>query len=93
MSCKSQLLILFLIKFNLKNLLIKIVLYIKRRIEELENKDGNQLQWSYLDDWVGVLAADVLRPSNDARCPSNASNNELGALVKSGISPLSIPTF
>lgn len=48
---------------------------------------------SYADDCVGVFAADVFLPSNVARCPSNASSNELGAFVKSGMSPLSIPTF
>lgn len=49
--------------------------------------------WLYLDDCVGVFAAEVFRPSNVARCPSRASSNELGALVRSGISPLSMPTF
>lgn len=46
-----------------------------------------------LVDCVGVFAADPFRPSTEARWPSNASNKELGAFVKSGISPLSIPTF
>lgn len=47
----------------------------------------------YLDDCVGVFAAEVFLPSNVAKCPSRASSNELGALVRSGISPLSMPTF
>lgn len=46
-----------------------------------------------LDDWVGVLAVDPFRPSTEAKCPSSASNKELGAFVKSGMSPLSMPTF
>ena len=48
---------------------------------------------NYLDDCVGVFAADPLRPSKEARWPSSASSNELGAFVRSGISPLSMPTF
>lgn len=40
-----------------------------------------------------MFAADVFRPSSVARCPSSASSSELGAFVKSGISPLSMPTF
>ena len=51
------------------------------------------LNCNYLDDCVGVFAADPFLPSRLAKCPSRASNNELGAFVKSGISPLSIPTF
>lgn len=42
---------------------------------------------------MGVFAADDFRPSSVARCPSSASSSELGAFVKSGISPLSMPTF
>lgn len=49
--------------------------------------------YANLEDCVGVLAADPLRPSRVARWPSRASSNELGAFVKSGISPLSMPTF
>jgi hypothetical protein len=48
----------------------------------------------YLAVCVGVFAADeVFFPSSVFKCCSSASNNELGALVKSGISPLSIPMF
>lgn len=47
----------------------------------------------YLADCVGVFAADPFFPSNEARCCSRASSKLLGAFVKSGISPLSIPTF
>lgn len=47
----------------------------------------------YLAVCVGVLAAEPFLPSSVAKCPSSASNKLLGALVKSGISPLSIPTF
>lgn len=42
---------------------------------------------------VGVLAAEPFLPSIVARCCSKASNKELGALVRSGRSPLSMPTF
>lgn len=64
-----------------------------RRVLEYDEGNGYQVKRKYLDDCVGVLAADVLRPSSVARWPSKASNNELGAFVKSGMSPLSIPTF
>lgn len=48
----------------------------------------------YLAVCVGVFAADeVFFPSSVFKCCSSASNNELGAFVKSGISPLSMPMF
>lgn len=47
----------------------------------------------YLADCVGVFAAEPFFPSSVFKCCSRASSNELGAFVRSGISPLSMPMF
>lgn len=65
-----------------KNNLIQI--YESTKIKASDN--------TYLEFCVGVVVLDFF-PSIAARCCSKASSKLLGALVKSGISPLSIPTF
>lgn len=65
-------------KFQVKS--VSIAIYLSRNF--------------YLAVCVGVLAADVgFFPSSVFKCCSSASNKELGAFVKSGMSPLSIPIF